>query len=76
MTNAQSTGARYVGSRRMTKPMPKFPREMSIVAKAAGVRNLAERLTRIERRPAIQKVCGMIQTNRIYQFAARRAARR
>jgi hypothetical protein len=81
-----STGAHYpvatgtasfgVNSRRMTKPMLKFSCEMNIVAKAAGVRNLAERLTCMERRPAIQKVRGMIQTNRIYQFAARRAARR
>jgi hypothetical protein len=49
----------------MAKPMPKFSCEMSIVAKAAGVRNLAERLTCIERRPAIQKVRGVIQTNTI-----------
>jgi len=81
-----STGARHpvaggtasfeVGARCTTKPMPESSCEMSIVAKAAGVRNLPERLTCTERRPAFQKVRGMIQTNAIYQFAACTAARR
>ena len=34
-----------VGTRCMTKPMPESSCEMSIVAKAAGVRNFAEMLT-------------------------------
>jgi hypothetical protein len=45
----------------MTKTTPKLSCEMSVVAEAAGVRNLAERLTCIQRRAAIQKVCGLIQ---------------
>jgi len=63
-----------VGARCMTKPMPESSCEMSIVAKAAGVRNFAEMLTCTERRPAFQKVRGVIQTNGIYQFVACRAA--
>jgi hypothetical protein len=65
-----------VGARCTTKPMPESSCEMSIVAKAASVRNFAETLTCTERRPAFQKVRSLIQTNGIYQFAASTAARR
>src|SRR4030081_1453132 len=65
-----------VGARCVTELMAKFSCKMSVVAKAAGVGNLAERLARIERRPAKQKVRGMTQANGIHQFAARRAALR
>jgi hypothetical protein len=60
----------------MTKPLPESLGEMSVVAKAAGIRNLAQMLICTERRPASQEVRGVIQTNGIYHFAARRAARR
>jgi hypothetical protein len=63
-------------ARCVTESMAKFSCKMSVVAKAAGVGNLAERLARIERRPAKQKVRGMIQANGIHHFAARRAALR
>jgi hypothetical protein len=49
-----------VGARCMTKPIPESSCEMSIVAKAAGVRNFAEMLASAERRPAFQKVRGVI----------------
>ena len=65
-----------MGARCMTKPMPKSSCKMSIIAKAAGIRNFAERLTCTEKRPAFQKLRGLIQTNGIYQFAAGTAARR
>src|SRR3981081_4289404 len=54
-------------ARCVTEPMAKFSCKMSVVAKAAGVGNLAERLARIERRPAKQKGRGMIQANGIHQ---------
>jgi hypothetical protein len=60
----------------MTKTTPKLSCEMSVVVEATGVRNLAERLTCIERRPAIQKVRGIIQASRVYQFATCAAAGR
>ena len=44
-----------VGPRRMTEPAAKFSGEMSIVAEAAGVGNLAERLARVQQCPAMQK---------------------
>ena len=65
-----------VGARCMTKPMPESSCKMRIVAKTAGVRDFAEMLTGTDRRPAFQKVRGVIQSNRVYQFAAGRAARR
>jgi hypothetical protein len=40
---------------RVTEPIAKFSREMRIVAKAAGVGNLAEGPARAERRLAMQK---------------------
>jgi hypothetical protein len=46
----------------MTKPMPESFCKMSIIAKAAGIRNSAERLTCTEKRPAFQKLRGLIQT--------------
>src|SRR4029077_16897072 len=55
--------------------MAKFACEMRVVPKATGVGNLAQRLVCSQRRPAVQKARGMIQTKRIYEFAAGRAAR-
>jgi hypothetical protein len=65
-----------VGPRRMTEPAAKFSCEMSIVAKAASVGDLAERLACAQQRPALQKARGMIQTKRIDEFTAGRAAPR
>jgi hypothetical protein len=73
---ANGTAPFEMGARCTTKPTPESSCEMRIVAKAAGVRNFAETLTCTERRAALQKVRGVIQTNGIYQFAACRAARR
>src|SRR3984893_11618966 len=73
---ASAMDSRGFDIRRTARSMAKFSCKMSVVAKAAGVGNLAERLARIERRPAKQKVRGMIQANGIHQFAARRAALR
>ena len=57
------TASLQVGARCVTKPIPESSCKMGIVAKAAGVRDFAEMLTRTERRPAFQKVRGVIQTN-------------
>src|SRR5215470_2007500 len=50
------TGAHCFSSgviaRRVAEPMAKSPREMGVVAKAAGVRDLAQRLTCRQRRAA------------------------
>jgi hypothetical protein len=54
-----------MGARRTTEPTPESSCEMSIVAKAAGVRDFAEMLTRTERGPALQQVRGVIQTHGI-----------
>jgi hypothetical protein len=47
-----------------------------IPAEAAGIGNLAERLACVQQRPAMQKARGVIQTKRIDEFTARRAALR
>jgi hypothetical protein len=52
---ANGTASFEVGALCMTKPMPESSCEMSIVAKAAGVRNFAEMLTCNERGPAGQR---------------------
>jgi hypothetical protein len=59
-----------------TEPAAKFSGEISIVAKAAGVGDLAERLARAQQRPAMQEARGVIQTKRIDEFTAGRAALR
>ena len=71
-----STASLQVGARCVTKPMPESSCEMGIVAKAAGVSDLAEVLTCSVRRPACQQARGVVQTNGIDQFAACAAARR
>ena len=60
----------------MTEAMAKFACKMGVVAKAASVRDLAERLACLQRRAAMQKARGVIQTKRVNEFAAGRAARR
>src|SRR5262249_48566862 len=47
---------------------------MRIVAKAASVGDLAERLASAQQRPAVEKMGGMIKPARIDEFAAGRAA--
>src|ERR1700737_5611473 len=61
---------------RVAEPMAKFAREMGVIAKATGEGDLAQRLACSQRRPAMQKVRGVIQTKRVYEFAAGRSARR
>src|SRR5215472_10878897 len=61
---------------RVAEPMAKSPREMGVVAKAASVRDLAERLVCLQRRAAMHKARGVIQTKRVNEFAAGRATRR
>ena len=65
-----------VGARRITKPMAEFSREMRIIAKAAGIGDLAERFAGPKQRAAVQKVCGAIQATRIDELAAGRATLR
>jgi hypothetical protein len=60
----------------MTEPAAKFSGEMSIVAEAAIVGNLAYRLACVQQRPAMQKARGVIQTKRIDEITAGRVARR
>jgi hypothetical protein len=47
---------------------------MRVVAKAADVGDFAESLACVQQRPALQKALGVIQTKRVYEFAAGRAA--
>src|SRR6516162_8142628 len=56
--------------------MAKSPREMGVVAKAAGVRDLGERLACLQRHAAMQKARSVIQTKRVNEFVACRATRR
>jgi hypothetical protein len=49
---------------------------MSVVAKAAGVGDRAERLAHAQECPAMQEARGVIQTKRIDELTAGRAARR
>ena len=65
-----------VGARRITKPMAEFSREMRIIAKAAGIGDLAESLACAQQLPAMQKARGVIQTNRMYEMTAGGVVRR
>ena len=49
-----------VGAGRVTEAAAKFSGEVNVVAKAAGVGDLAERLAGIQQCPAMQKARGMI----------------
>src|SRR5262249_60093736 len=60
----------------VAEPMAKSPREMGVVAKAAGVRDLAETLACLQRRAAMQKARSVIQTKRANEFASGHATRR
>ena len=60
---------------RVAEPMAKSPREMGVVAKAAGIRDLAERLACLQRRASMQKARGVIQPCEIYEMRAGGIAR-
>ena len=59
-----------MGAWGMTEATAKFSNEISIVAKAAGVGDLADGLACFEKRPAFQQRRGVIQTNRLDEVAA------
>src|SRR3977135_3822048 len=59
-----------MGARGMTEPTAKFSNEISIVAKATGVGDLADGLACFQKRPAFQQTRGVIQTNRVYEITA------
>jgi len=61
---------------RTTEPLAKFSCEVSVIAKATGIGDVAERLACAQQRSAMHQVRGMIQTKRIYEFATGRAVRR
>jgi len=63
-----------VRARRVTEPTAELSCEMSIVAKAAGIGDLAQRPSLA--RTAIQKVRGVIHTKRIDELEARGLALR
>jgi hypothetical protein len=54
--------------------MAEFSCKMSVVAKAAGVGDFAERLACAQQRSAMQEMRGLIQTERIDEFTAGQAA--
>jgi len=69
-------GSPGMGSRRVAESAAKYSGEMSVVAKAAVVGDLADRLARVQRRPAMQETRGVIQPDRIDEMRAGRAPRR
>jgi hypothetical protein len=54
----------------MTETAEKFSTEISIVAKTAGVGDLADGLACLQKRPALQQTRGVIQTHRMYEMTA------
>ena len=60
----------------MTEASAKFSNEISIIAKAAGVGDLADRLACFQKRPAFQQTRGVIQTNRMDEMTAGGVSRR
>jgi hypothetical protein len=50
------------GSRGVTEPVAESAGEIRTVGKAAGIRDLAQRLACAQQLPAMQKLRGMIQT--------------
>jgi hypothetical protein len=65
-----------VSPRRVTEAAAKYSNEIGIVAKAAGVGDLADGLACLEKRPAFQQRHGVIQTNRLDEVAAGGVSRR
>jgi hypothetical protein len=76
-----STGARSsivvnvtmssVRTRGMTKSAAESSREMHIIAKAASKGDLADWLAGSQQRPAMHKMCGMVQAMRIDELCVR-----
>src|SRR4030081_596642 len=69
-------GSLGMGSRTVAESAAKYSGEMSVVAKAAVVGDLDDRLTCVQGRPAMQKTRGVIQPDRIDEMRAGRAPRR
>ena len=65
-----------MGAWSVTEATAKFSNEISIVAKAAGIGDLADGLACFQKRPAFQQARGVIQTNRMYEMTAGRVSRR
>src|ERR1700724_599161 len=59
-----------MGARSIAETMAELAGEMRIIAKAAGIGDLAERLARAEQGAAAQQMRGMIQPKPIDVFAA------
>src|SRR5262249_20949028 len=62
------------GARRGAKTLAESTRKMSVIAKAAGVGDIAERLTCFRQRAALDQVRRMIQAERRYVATACRPA--
>ena len=65
-----------MGSRRVAESSAKYSGEMSVVAKAAVVGDLADQLAGVHCRPATQKTRGVVQPGGIDEMRAGRAPRR
>src|ERR1700754_1485047 len=62
------------GARRGAETLAESARKMRVIAKAAGVGNIAERLTCLHQRAAFDQMRRMIQTERRYVVPACRPA--
>jgi hypothetical protein len=65
-----------VGARRVSETTTELSCKIRVVAKAAGIGNLAERLACLCQCPAVQKSHGVIQTKRLDEIAASRTPER
>ena len=65
-----------MGTRRKTEPSAKFLREVTVIAKAAGLGDLADRMACSHHRAAAQQARGVVQSERIDEIAAGRASLR
>ena len=65
-----------MGAWGMAEATAKFSNEISIIAKAAGVGDLADGLACFQKRPTFQQTRGVIQTNRMYEMTAAGVSRR
>jgi hypothetical protein len=64
------------GSRRTTEPAAEPPGKISVVGKAAGIGNLAERLPRAKHLPAMNEAGSVVEANRLDEAAAGGVVRR
>src|ERR1700688_4540099 len=65
-----------IGSWRTAEPPAEFSGEIGIIAKPAGISDLADRLDCVQQRPAPQQTRGLVQTNRMYEVTAGKVPRR